>query len=65
MKIFSGKHSIVDYMVTLQELKKVLKEIPSKQGLIFLEVKVKKQTRMNLGRPKGILELKESFCKEL
>ena len=48
----------------LEELKKVLKEIPSKQGLIFLEVKVKKQTRMNLGRPKGILELKESFCKE-
>lgn len=49
----------------LEGLKKALKEIPKEKGLIFLEVKVKKQTRANLGRPKEILKLKENFCKEL
>ncbi|WP_299546286.1 phosphonopyruvate decarboxylase [uncultured Helicobacter sp.] len=48
---------------SLEELQKTLKEILQMQGLVFLEVKVKKQTRANLGRPKEILKLKEEFCK--
>ncbi|MBX7491489.1 phosphonopyruvate decarboxylase [Helicobacter turcicus] len=57
-----------DYAVSVQsleELQEVLKEIPKREGLVFLEIKVKKQTRANLGRPKEILKLKEDFCKGL
>ncbi|EEO25449.1 phosphonopyruvate decarboxylase [Helicobacter winghamensis] len=50
---------------SLEELQKALKEIPQMQGLVLLEVKVKKQTRANLGRPKEILRLKDEFCKGL
>ena len=57
-----------DYAISiesLEELQKVLQDISQMRGLVFLEVKVKKQTRANLGRPKEILKLKEEFCKEL
>lgn len=48
----------------IKQLKKKLEEIKKINGLVFLEIKVKQQTRTNLGRPKNILQLKEDFCKE-
>ncbi|ALV25251.1 phosphonopyruvate decarboxylase, putative [Campylobacter iguaniorum] len=54
------------YSVSLKsELTTVLDRIKNSQKLIFLEIKVSKGARKNLGRPKDILKLKEKFCKGL
>ncbi|TKX28872.1 phosphonopyruvate decarboxylase [Campylobacter aviculae] len=50
---------------TMKDLKNKLEIIKKLNGLIFLEIKVKQQTRKDLLRPKDILMLKEEFCKEL
>ncbi|ECR2944612.1 TPA: phosphonopyruvate decarboxylase [Campylobacter jejuni] len=51
-------------VATITQLKRILKNIKKQKGLIFLEIKVKRQTRDNLGRPKNLLHLKEIFCRE-
>ncbi|CUU81645.1 phosphonopyruvate decarboxylase [Campylobacter hyointestinalis] len=47
------------------ELISVLDRIKDSQKLIFLEIRVSKGARKDLGRPKDILKLKEKFCKGL
>ncbi|EAK0829279.1 hypothetical protein CFT12S02847_04785 [Campylobacter fetus subsp. testudinum] len=47
------------------ELISILSKIKNSQKLIFLEIKVSKGARKDLGRPKDILKLKEKFCKGL